>query len=244
MDRSVIHVVNLNAPSPPSRSTQRLLRHCRYRVPVPWQQLLTSLVDSLAWPVVVIAAVLLLRKPLSNALRDRDLKSFSAGPGGITLELWERRLEQTRESIDLAPPVGPKTQRPGEPDDFLEEMLELILDFPEAAVVEAFRRLERLLVVSLGGPYARASQITPEQASRVGPPSLRLLIDVAIGNRFLTDAEGKAVLALRNLRNAAAHGHGIAIEADAAWEYIDSIAQVASKMRDRAETAGTPLPPL
>lgn len=209
---------------------------------MPWQQFVASLVESLAWPAVVLLVVLLLRKPLMKALRERDIKSFSAGPSGVSIELWERRLEETRSSLDLPPSPGRKPHQSGPSDPsnrFLEELLDMAIDFPEAAIIEGFRRFDGLLIAT----YHQWRSMTDEGPIRQLPRQQTLLKATEEAG-LLTPSESRAVVSLRNLRNAAAHGQGVPVDADSAWDYLDSLNQIAEKMRLRARTTNIDLPPL
>ncbi|MFF4598135.1 hypothetical protein [Amycolatopsis sp. NPDC001319] len=65
-------------------------------------EFISSLVSSLAWPVVVTTLVIVLRKPIARLLTARPLKSFKAGPGGLELHYLDEKLEAAAAHISEA----------------------------------------------------------------------------------------------------------------------------------------------
>src|SRR5690242_18138175 len=103
--------------------------------------------NSLAWPLAVVALVLFLRRPLSTLLISRPVKSFEAGPKGVKIEYIDAKIEDARneleeargERIDSGETEGTPSEDVVEQiglDDFTSEMEQLASIAPRSAVLE------------------------------------------------------------------------------------------------------------
>jgi hypothetical protein len=157
-----------------------------------------ALVQTLVWPLTVIAVVVILRAAIVAALSG-PLKRLKAGPTGVELEMWEGKIAVIREELN----EGSRRQIPARPNvevedggSLVEELAPVAEVSPEAAIVEGYARLERGLRLKL--------------ASKGKEP------DVTIGGRNLarlaqregviSDLTAHAIDGLAVLRNLAAHG--------------------------------------
>lgn len=112
-------------------------------------QLIVALVQALAWPLVVLVAVLILRPTLVELLGSEGLRRLKAGP--LEAE-WEREISRTEAELDV-PAISP-TGLGGLVSDDLGEVAQRA---PAAAVLEAFARVERELR-RLVGPVPEADR--------------------------------------------------------------------------------------
>ena len=100
-----------------------------------WLQFIASIIDSLAWPGAILAAVILLRRPLSALLpllRRLKYKDFEVE--------FDRKVRKLREEAVAALPPLPKTV----PSQIPEEtaLIELVSVAPRAAVLESWLLVE------------------------------------------------------------------------------------------------------
>jgi hypothetical protein len=104
-----------------------------------WKQFFASMVGSLAWPVVVVALLVLLRKHLASMAERLEELTL---PGGAKAK-FDRQLDAARtESEKIIVPEAAETEKPS---IILSDEAQLANKFPEAAVSEAFRHLEVLI---------------------------------------------------------------------------------------------------
>lgn len=166
-----------------------------------------ALVGSLSWPLVIVVLAVLLRRYVIDAIRDRSLQSLEMGPSGLKLSFVERVLRTASEVIpspDLHPEVG--AQGEGAAEAELEQLMRLVEISPNAAVMDAFSRVERALgAVVETDPWQRR------------PTSPRQLARLAVEQRWLSPAVASSVDELAQLRNAVAHGEGTLTPEQAKW---------------------------
>lgn len=156
-----------------------------------WKAFIASIIGSLAWPIVVIALLVLLRKQLVE-LAER-LQEFSLGGAKAT---FEKQLETARQEADKLPPP------PEVPDDQRvvpltdeKKFLRLAEEFPEAAVIQVYKGIEQILFTI--GDLLDLRRTDAESVIR--ELYQREEIDGNTRDLFST---------LRNARNVAAHGIG------------------------------------
>jgi hypothetical protein len=154
---------------------------------VDWREFFASVVDSLAWPVVVLASVLLLRRQIVG-LFDGTLSRLKLGPGGIEAE-FERGLDAAAASTAraLPAPQGPDVE------DRLETIEEMIDSTPVVAIRMCFDvvldELRRLM---------DARDVAVPDTGRPRPPA-SALIKAAYHGRAISKPTGEALRALDTL---------------------------------------------
>lgn len=161
-------------------------------------EFVASLVGSLAWPLAVVGAVVLLRKQLAAAFRDRAVEAFELGPGGIKLSLVDRVLKDAGAAITSASVSADQPAQLGEhaASRDRDELHQLAAISPNAAILDAFARVERALSAVVDrGPGA-------------GFLPARRLAQLAVEQRWLSPEVAVSVEDLSRLRNAVAHGEG------------------------------------
>lgn len=200
----------------------------------------SSVIDSLAWPVGVVIAALLLRKPFTDLLADPSTKHVKAGPGGLEIEKWDQRLADARQEIE-ASPVPPGEAQPAADEEltFGGEMFDLATVSPSAAILESFAVLERLLrqLVRIEPGTRR-----PDGRLIITAPSVRVLARMARKQGLLTDEETYAIEDLSVLRNVVAHEHAD-IDVDRARDYVILVSRLVATLNAHARDVDATDPP-
>lgn len=153
-----------------------------------WKQFVSSIVAALAWPFVAVVLLVLLRKHLAGLAARLEEVTF----GGAKAK-FVRELERARDdSATLAPQVEiGENEPPPKADD---RFLKLANEFPEAAVIEAYKGVEQAL-------YALAQHL----GTAVRPPAIIKRLE---HDGYATTNLLRSLDSLRSARNAAAHGGG------------------------------------
>lgn len=163
-----------------------------------WQEFITSLIGSLAWPTAVLVLAWMFRSSLGRLLSG-DIKRWKAGPAGVEVEYWEKTIAEARQ--DLAQDRGstPAEVAAAEerPREFRDEMTELAAISPRSAVMESFRRVELQL----------RSKLQNVGVEQVRPTGARMMAETALQHGLVTAATVDAIRGMSTLRNLAAHGH-------------------------------------
>lgn len=107
-----------------------------------WKAFIASITGSLAWPVVVTVLLVLLRNELGG-MADRLAKITLPGGAKAT---FVKALNEVRVEEELVAAESRPIDRPISIPD--ERRLELANRFPEAAVMEAYKRVEAVLLAS------------------------------------------------------------------------------------------------
>jgi hypothetical protein len=198
-----------------------------------WLTFSSQLVGSLAWPVVVLGCVLLLRRSVLSLLPTLR----SAKYGGLELEFGKRLMELESKAATSGLPEP--TERPAwvyeSPDDwtFGEYIERLAPISPRMAIVEAWRSVE----MALRGA-----------ARSTGPNSPRDLMTIAAQLQSEGALPINAVTMLndlRKLRNQAVHANEMALEPDQAIEFARIAERViasiwTNKASTESESASAP----
>lgn len=178
-----------------------------------------SLVHSLAWPAAVFGLVVLLRRPLGEALT-HGIRRLKAGP--LEIE-FDQEATEVREEIRRIPEVAAAEPR-RLPVSLADELARLVEVSPRAAVLEAFARIEERLEDLLEKAGKRPDR-------RLGGPALARL---ASGHKLISIETGDAVQGLSVLRNLAAHAPRDDIGTDRTRDYVAMADAVLYAMRDTA----------
>lgn len=181
-----------------------------------WMQFVSEMTGHLVWPVLVLLVVLVLRTSIRSAIEQR-IKSVTL-PGGAGAEFFDKGVERVREELQA---TGPKDQteepvnakRPT--SNFLDEIDQLAEVSPDAAVMEAFRRLEKVIRSEL------------EAANGARPTPLPTLVKQAVDEHRLPPSEASAFNELRVLRNALAHDPGRGVDRESAMAFAEVARQLA-----------------
>jgi len=155
---------------------------------VDWKQFFASMIGSLAWPVVVVALLILLRKHLASMAERLEELTL---PGGAKAK-FDRQLDVARtESERIIVPDVAETEGPSLT---LSDEAQLANKFPEAAVSEAFRRLEVLIqLIKLHMP------MLPVRATSLS------IVQTLLDLNKINESEYELYRSLREARNSAVH---------------------------------------
>lgn len=185
-------------------------------------QFIASLVDSLAWPLVALFGVWFLRRPLAQSLSG-PVRRWKAGPSGVEIEYWERKVAATREEL---------SRGQGESDGrelretstvlLITSLRELAEVSPDTAISEAYRTIERQLRVRL------VDYQTPTDLDAVG------LALFGQEKGVINQEAANAVQGLSVLRNLAAHGRVGDVTPDRAIEFLSLADGVLFALRQRS----------
>lgn len=171
-----------------------------------WLTFIAELIKMLAWPLTVLAIVILLRKPLAGLiplLQRIKYKDFELEFGR---QVREVRAEANEE---LPPPQKPKAMIPQGPDPILE----LARVSPRAAVTEAWRQVEAAALDA-----AQRNNVPLRYREAVSP----VRVIRALEKAEVVDPAPMAIFHdLRALRNQAAHAPEFAISTEAVIEYVE-----------------------
>lgn len=185
-------------------------------------EFVSSIVDSLAWPVAAVLAAVVLRKPIAEWLRSATIKRVKVGPTGLELETWDETLREVKAELAVGHSVTasageiPLPERGAALEEFAEEMRKLAAIAPAAAVLESYSRFEALLRASVAE--------RDDEHLRYG--SVRSLARRAAALGLLNAAEVAAVDDVAVLRNAVAHNRSEAVDEARALEFVAIIRQL------------------
>lgn len=202
-----------------------------------WMQLVASLAGSLAWPVAVVAIILVLKKSITARLP--ALLKLTL-PGGISAEFSEgvqelAAVEVTgRLDITEAPDVVSASGFVGEAQ--IDAMpLSEVTDIPDAValkanptgiVMEAWKSLERTL--------RDVSNFLQPRVEAINRVSSKMLFRILFLRKFLSAEEVAMLEKTLQLRNMAAHTDE-SISPAAAAEFARLAGDLETKFRDRME---------
>lgn len=107
-----------------------------------WLQFSANIIGSLAWPMVVVVLLFVLRTRIGN-LADR-LQELSL-PGG-TKATFQKAMGEAKERSQQVDPNIQEAQLQRPLAEVQDPFVELANKFPEAAIMQCFRELERKLI--------------------------------------------------------------------------------------------------
>jgi hypothetical protein len=166
-------------------------------------QFFSAVIQSLAWPSVVVILALVFRDPLHKLIK--RIISLKYGESSVTfaegLEEAQATADRVSETTDL-----PRLEAPTKPDD---PYLELAAKHPEAAVMDSFKAVERAIK-----DYRTKLGLTDRRLDR------QVVETILIGTPF--ERQGVELYRhLTNTRNAAVHATGQTITTAEAVAYRD-----------------------
>jgi len=171
-----------------------------------WKQFLASIIGSLAWPAAVIAIVYVFKDQLRLLIA--HIKKI--GAGGVNVELSEK----VEEAVDAGEVVEAEKGLVAPDVIGLDPtLLQLAKSFPEAALIQAFKELEALIL------KIRA-KMPDDRPAR----NLSEVLKALEKQQFIPMSAVALFQSLREARNAAAHGKGE--EELSSSEALDLIRQI------------------
>lgn len=183
-------------------------------------EFVARLVEALAWPMVAMGSVVLLRGPIGELLRRHPPTTLRAGPLELT---WNHVVAETSQQ-------AAKVERASAEIDSVqvgrvaEELAPAVEKAPLTAIREAYATLERTLREVVG-------PVEGVDTYRMGPVSLAKLG----ASREMVDQEiVRTVEGLMIMHNMAVHNRGPAITPDRAREYVSLVDVTISALTGRA----------
>ncbi len=198
-----------------------------------WMELTATIVKALAWPVVVVLALVLLRGPLGDLLE--RLKKIKT-PGGVEGEFFKKlELEKKKTLALLAPPAASVPE--------VDSLLKLVVESPRSAVDAAYRLVDLSAHdagLARGEPGGKHRRVSPPGVARTVQPEGALDNETksAIDEVVLDKATQSMVDSLRSLRDQAFHADESSVDPASAREYVQLA--VALVQRIHEETPETP----
>lgn len=189
-----------------------------------WLEFLSSVVGSIAWPAVVLAGLFILKSPIESAiprLSKLKFKELEAEFDRDLDKIEQEAKEAGFEAIEDAEVVK----------DFQESLRQIAEISPNAAIVEAFRKIERSAKNLL-----QAKGHAPDY--KVVAP-YRLIERVLEKTDTLGKREVKIFRDLRQLRNKVTH-LDFSASRNQADEYIELAALLIAKMDEATADGAEP----
>ena len=172
-----------------------------------WLAFVASIVDSLAWPLGILAIIALLKKPLSLLIPFTKRLKY----GDFEWE-FQRGLDAAKEEAAAVPQIeaGPLERTPTlPPSQYVQRIRKLARTSPRAAVLEAWMDVE-----AAARSAAERLQLPKRAGSQPPAAVIRSLRDAPEVNDVVPLLED-----LRVLRNQAAHAPDMALTEESALEY-------------------------
>jgi hypothetical protein len=173
-----------------------------------------SVIRSLAWPVAIVALVLILQSPVKKLLL--SLTRFKYRDVEIDFAREVAQLESRAKAIDLKPRfrVRAADEKTKDPAHILRDATQLVDEFPIPAVALAWTAVEHEL---MGAVYRLAISADPPSES-----SASKSISILQESEYLDKEAYSFLTRMRDLRNMVVHSHGpgTRITSDDAREFV------------------------
>ncbi|MEG0471294.1 MAG: hypothetical protein RR588_03070 [Solibacillus sp.] len=174
-------------------------------------ELITSLVDSLAWPLVILIIVIILKSPINKLFSNLSKLRYNE----LEME-FSKSLEAVEENLNDN--FSPTTERIVKDP----EMERIINSKPEAAVLISFKNIED----ELFNTFVRLGLEVESNSIN----SSKYSIDKLAKLGYLDDETSYSLKELKNLRNLATHS-SVSITTDAADNYYELSLKVINKLK-------------
>lgn len=183
---------------------------------------IVELIKAIAWPMAVVIAVLAFRKSIVRLLPYLTTLKYDK----FELQFAKEIAAVERQAQASLPPVPEKSSH----ELIREQLLNLAMSSPEAAIIEAWRYLETQFLAT-----ATRHKIDIAPAVRTMPMVLAALL---YKNDILTEAQQALIRRLRDLRNEVTHSRNVIVDIERATSYIESAIRLAASL----DKTGTPAP--
>jgi hypothetical protein len=185
-----------------------------------WLTFVSKLMETLAWPAVVLVVVALLRKEVRALLA--ILKKVKAGP--VEAE-FEREINELKSAADAELPM---VEQPAPATPSHNELEQLAQINPRAAIIESWRRLEleaRKALARLGISMNWRDAASPlAHARNLAKSALLSQEELVLFND------------LRNLRNMSVHAEKFSPTLESALSYIEVAFRVQQTLRLKSDS--------
>ena len=179
-----------------------------------WKTFISAVVDSLAWPLVTVIIVCILKDKLAELLP--RLKRFKHNNTEIEFAEKVGELTKGKEEFGVKDSVSEEIS----PNEDFNVLMRLAEVSPKAAVMEAYRVVELAAQNALLRGF---SDIEPRELNH--PIQARKLL---VGRKILTEDQYEQLRELRNLRNMAAHNADFGLTGMPIEAYIDIALTIAN----------------
>ncbi len=167
-----------------------------------WMEFISSLVGSLAWPVVIGLVFLMFRTPLTALIN--NIKQASWGDGSITIDRQLEEAEQTGQQV--AASIGHidlegsnlTPDNPDDPDLRFEQLLDVE---PALAILDIWRNIEQAMEEVASQMAITVSGLRPIGVSQLGK---QLVKQGLVPSNF-----AELLDEMRHVRNAAVHAKAV-----------------------------------
>lgn len=184
-----------------------------------------SLVNTLAWPLVVLAVVFSLRKEIRKLIP--SIKKLKTGP--FEVEFDRQLSELIAESSEVLP--DPSNGVTMEVLSVNDRLVKLARINPRSAILEAWRKLELSLRDAI---ELNSTSANTRRSSAYGTLTEAERLDILPSSQLLIANE------LRSLRNQAAHVEDFQPSEDSALRYIELAKKIESHARQSVEHLPSP----
>lgn len=183
-----------------------------------------KMVETLAWPAVVVIGMLIFRGPLSELIR--KLKKANAKSGELEFGQELKEVEAEAEIAKL-PRVEPPMTQGGKAETVQEKVERISQISPNAAVLEAWREVDAVVDDLMADRPVAVLTPRPIRPTE----SLRFMSVLASEGKI--DANSYSIYRkLRDMRNEASHNHAFQITRDDAIEYGQLASRLSAKLRE------------
>jgi hypothetical protein len=193
-----------------------------------WMTFVAKLAEFLAWPVVALLIVKMLKPEIQSLLG--VLRRLKAGPAEAEFERDVKALESAADQ-KLPPPPPPALESPKVGEE-RARLIKLAETEPRLAIIEAWREVELAARAALS---ARDISL-----SRAGSMSPVILSDALFANRLLQPEQFSMFNELRVLRNSATHAANFSPSLDAALSYIDVASRIKTTLEENSKPQSPP----
>ncbi len=165
-----------------------------------WMQFTIELLDKLAWPLVLVFAVVSLKRPISKLIPLAKKLKFK----DLELEFGQELKAVTQEAEAIFPELK------------LDKRNMLIVSaskLPNSAVIEAWETVDLAAEKLI---HSHCSNITLDKNTRY-----KHIENILISEQLISTKQGKLFSELRQLRNKVAHAVGYEVDKTQAVQYIE-----------------------
>lgn len=156
-----------------------------------WMQFTIELIDKLAWPLVLVFAVISLKRPLSKLIPLAKKLKFK----DLELEFGQELKAVTQEAEGIFPELK---------DSNRNILIMSASQLPNSAVIEAWEAVDLAAEKLI---HSRCSNITLDKNTRY-----KHIENILISEQLINTKQGKLFSELRQLRNKVAHAVGYEVD--------------------------------
>lgn len=185
---------------------------------------IAEIVESIAWPVAVISALLVLKKDLPKIIGSLKRIKYK----DVTLEFEEMALAVEQKTKNLPAPEAVDAPAAKSREALREELHGMVSSAPRQAIIQAWLQLEASAIDAI-----RRSGVATVYTSMPGPMRLR---DYLKKGGLLTGIDVALFESLRELRNAAVHNPDAQFTDQSVRNFIDAALRLAAHFEYAAQT--------